>query len=133
MNWGDWLSFERNRPAILVIHGGLFLMVFLFGAEVFLTGGSPMTPEIYGEFVYTIPAWTWIVAQMFSGGLCAISAVRLWRWGLIVGASVGCILYSMFSVLASWADQGSLMRSGAFAIALMPTVTTLLIGARNER
>lgn len=133
MNWGDWLSFERNRPAIFVIHGGLFLMAFSFSLEIWLAGRSPMTPEIYGNYVYTIPAWVWTAIQMTSGLVCATSAVFKWRWGLIFGAVIGCLIYAVFSVLASWADQGSVMRAGAFTVALMPTVLTLLIGVRNER
>lgn len=91
-------DFERYRPVILA----WFLFAAAGGADfgsVILQGASPVTPEVYGPWVYQIPAWVWVSAQTIVAGLGFVGALMRWR-RVAFGAAVGLVLYFAFLAAA---------------------------------
>lgn len=88
-----------------------------FGYDVW-RGGSPITPELYGEQVYAIPALVWIGIQeksallAFGGAMMVASAGRWMRTGAICAAVGNGLLLTLFAVfcwLSADASMGRLM------------------------
>lgn len=109
-------SWERYGLAIA------FLMFTLYaqanGFTVFLAQhGSPITPELYGEAAYEIPAILWMKAQEWPAGAACLGALAsqskasLWRrlgaamtW---FGAVLLSALFVVFAYFAKGAEQGA--------------------------
>lgn len=129
---------DRYSPAVMLFFSGLVLVALQFCAIV-LDGGSPVTPELYGPAVYTLPALAWVALQIASSALVVIGAYRkgiIGAWLIITGGSVGFCMYSAFAVLAQRATQGALVQ-GATTFVCAPAsliVVLLAIGyLRNVR
>lgn len=128
--------FERYRPAILLFHTGL-LLVALFFAAVVLTGGTPVTPELYGPAVYAIPAVMWMLGQIVSSGIVIAGTIRPGHaLSTAIGGTLSCLYYSTLGALASQAAQGTLIQAGALCL-LTPgaAITTYIamLELRNGR
>lgn len=122
MNWrlvstltGAWVAF------------GFYLMAQGFGAVV-AHGGSPVTPDQYGERVYAIPALVWVgIQQSFSvaaifGMLIIAAGGRFQRTAAFVAGmgwtGLSC-LFLLFGILAADAPSGALLRYASLFPALM--------------
>lgn len=106
---------ERYGPVIGLFHLGLLLMALDFGSEV-LSGGSPITPEIYGPAVYAIPALAWVGMQLGGSALCVIGSLvrgRLRGALFLIGGGMSGLLFAAFAVMASDASQGSVLEAGS--------------------
>jgi len=90
-------AFERYADAMLAFFALGTTVPIAFGAVV-LIGGSPVTPDQYGEVVYAIPALVWAGAQLAIMGAAALGAA--FRWPLVTAfAAAGVFVY--FSFLAA--------------------------------
>lgn len=78
-------NFQRYRPLVgaYFLFGGMAGAAFLW--RIIVDGGSPVTEEVYGPWVYRIPAWFWCVFQMSAGWLAALGALLSWRWLVTFG------------------------------------------------
>ncbi len=98
------------------------LMAADYGIDIW-TGGSPITPQLYGEAIYEIPAVAWAVFQGGGAFLGMVGAVIVaasspddaaTRWGAAICALGNLSLTAMFVVFAQLsreADAGILMHS----------------------
>lgn len=68
------------READLLIGGffaGGLIMAVSFAVDV-AVGGSPITPEIYGPWVYAIPALVWVAIQASAAVLGILGVLMQW-------------------------------------------------------
>jgi hypothetical protein len=124
-------QFERFAPILALFHLGLLLMAQAFGFQV-LKSGSPITPELYGPYVYAIPALVWVSIQTVSSSAAFIGAVMGGRVGATLcalGAFASGTLYSGFAIMSLAAESGTLVASGSlFVTAPMSFATALIAG-----
>lgn len=123
---------ERYGPAIVFFYCGLFLVGLKFSA-VILEKGSPMTPELYGPAVYAFDAIYWCLLQMFTALLVVYGTLRKGELGaslVIIGGSLGFILYATFAVLAQKASQGILVQGASTFVTAPISLVVVLIGVR---
>ena len=98
-------AFDRYRPAMAVFFAGSMAVPIGFGAVV-IKGGSPVTPEIYGELVWAIPALVWVGMQL------SISAIALFGFATgrpiiaAIGAGLIAALMTFFAAAAILAGAG---------------------------
>lgn len=104
--------FERYAPAMVAHYIGSAGMGLWFGAVV-ASGGSPITPETYGPYVYAIPASAWIIAQVASGALAALGCYLRARFLAAFFASISAMLMAGFAVLSMGQPEGTLLQAGA--------------------
>lgn len=134
----DWRS--RFFLFIAFADASLIMMGSDFGLIVW-DGGSPITPEQYGQAVYDIPALVWVAFQCGGAMLGVIGAVMVaacdvsdplplrGRIGALVcgvGNLALMIMFSVFALLSRDAEAGILLHSltkfpgtwiyGAFAV-----------------
>lgn len=104
---------------IALVNFSLILMAMDFGTVV-LAGGSPITPEQYGEEVYAVPALTWAAVQLVGASLGTIGAImvaadgRMWRIGAFACGAGNIILaglFLVFAVLSRNAPEGLLVHA----------------------
>jgi len=91
--------FERwHIPiAFFFFFGGVAASAF---GVIVAIGGSPVSPEVYGPLVYSIPAWGWVTMQIafcFGGAACAL--LRLRRATFCFGLAFSCLMVC-FSAMA---------------------------------
>lgn len=124
-------AFQRLAPILALFHLGLLLMAMAFGAQV-LTYGTPITPELYGPYVYAIPAMMWVSIQSVASLSAFVGAVMGGKIGAglaAIGGFASAILYSGFAIMALAADSGTLVASGSlFITAPMSGATALVAG-----
>lgn len=115
---------------------GFLLMSCSFGLEV-LTGGSPVTPEQYGEFVYEIPALAWVAYQSAAASIAIVgglwAGVTLSRSGgalSLIGHTMLAIQFFVFGILSQDAPMGSLLHYGSMFPALMITAGAAIVSGR---
>ena len=102
-------------------------MAALFGLRV-AVGGSPVTPEIYGHWVYSVPAVTWIVAQASLTALAALSIVRGWRIAAGGLSVVLAMFFSMFTAMAiSGGAEGTILVAGSLFHGAIPSLVIAMI------
>lgn len=68
-------DFLRYAPAIALFFGLFGMAVPALFSAVVIQGGSPVTPQQYGEMVYAVPALVWAGLQFTFGAgafLCAM-------------------------------------------------------------
>lgn len=124
----DNVSFhERYAPALMMVNAGLCLMALRF-AGIVISGGSPVTPEIYGPAVYAFPALWWSSIQMAASLLCFVALGKRWHILVVIGAVPNLILQSAFFGLSSMADQGTLLQTGTLFITMPICLATLYSG-----
>lgn len=125
------MSKVPDGPACLAsFHARASLMGFSFTVIVW-SGGSPVTPELYGPHVYAIPAIVWGLTQASLGVLCALFIVLRLMAPLAIVSFISMLFYAALGSLAIRADQGTLVAIGAFFIMLVPAVSTFLYATRN--
>ncbi len=108
-------SFERFAPAIATFFAGCAMVPIVF-AIVVISGGSPVTPELYGTVVYTIPALVWAGLQLSLSLLAAVSAAMGWRYMAATGALGISALLGFFAAAAVLAGaSGTLVVAGCGA------------------
>lgn len=107
-------DFERYAPAIAAFFGAFGIAVPMLFAAVTFSGGSPVTPQQYGEIVYAIPALVWAGLQLAIGGMGCAAA--LMRWSFVCAAAG----FSFFVLMTFFA---------AAAIIAGPTGTLVVAGA----
>lgn len=120
-------TFNRYRPAMVffyIMAGG---MSALFGLRVFI-GGSPITPEIYGHLIYSVPAVTWIIAQASLTALASLAIIRGWR-KIAGGLSVVLTMFfSMFTAMAiSGGAEGTILVAGSLFHGAIPSFAIAMI------
>lgn len=126
------------RDVFAAGHLGFALMALHFGVIVW-TGGSPMTPEIYGPAVYAIPALTWSAAQFGAAALAAWGAWRKTRRGYVcmaIGSAMCAVIYSSLAAMSSLAATGTIVQAAAIWVATPFAIWSLffaLAGLRNDR
>lgn len=95
----DW----RSRMFLLIALADLSIMLMAvdYGLDIW-TGGSPITPEQYGEAIYEIPAVVWAAFQGGGAILGMIGAVMVaasdHRDPLPLFARVGALLCSIGNI-----------------------------------
>lgn len=105
--------FEKHSGPIAIFFLWGVVSASVFGAVV-IKGGSPVTPELYGPLVYSIPAWSWIASQMLICGGAFISAALGWRVMTLWFAFAFCLLMASFAVMAIQAGgTGTMMVANA--------------------
>lgn len=122
---------DRYAPAIGAFFLGLMFMALDFGAVV-LSGGSPITPEVYGHAVYAIPAVSWVGIQItfcVLGMLGVLASGCLRSWLFIIGGSGCLLLFSMFAIMALGAPQGSVLAAGSRSFVCPLLVLIIISGA----
>lgn len=106
--------FSQYQHAILAYYIGGLLMAIGFGARVQFGGGSPVTPEIYGDWVYSFPALLWVAVQATLAGFAAVFCAMS-RPGL--SGLFGILLWLYLSVFAALAlgagAEGAILMMGA--------------------
>lgn len=106
--------FRQYQYAILAYYIGGFLMAIGFGARVYFGGGSPITPEIYGSWVYAFPALLWVAIQAALAGFAAVFCALNRP---IVSGVFGLALWAYLSVFAALAlgagAEGTILMMGA--------------------
>jgi hypothetical protein len=108
-------AFERFAPAIAVYFAGCAMVPLVFAAVV-VSGGTPVTPELYGTVVYAIPALVWAALQLGLSLLAAVSAAMGWRLMAAFGAFGIAALLGFFSAAAVLAGaSGTLVVAGCGA------------------
>ena len=123
-------DFDRYSPAICFFHLGAALVAVSFGWVV-LWNGTPVTPELYGEAVYEVPALVWVAIQLV-GALTAASGAavggRGGAWVCLLGATITALLFSAFAVMGANAGAtGTLLVAGcAFVMAPSAVASALL-------
>lgn len=126
---------DRYAPAIVMFFSGIALVALQFGAIV-MDGGSPVTPELYGPAVYTMPALAWVGAQVISSWMIVFGAHKrgvFGAWCVIIGGSVGFVLYSAFAVLAQKASQGTLVQGATTFVTAPACFMVVLLAVRYLR
>jgi hypothetical protein len=83
-----------------------------FGAEV-LRNGTPVTPDVYGDVVFAVPALTWAGAQIVLGLMAAVGYATRRRGMAGFGAAGLTVLLSFFAVMAMDAPSGAVLQAGA--------------------
>jgi len=120
-----WL--ERYGPAIVVANAGMAFMAAHFAVVVW-SGGSPVTPEIYGTAVYAVPAIFWAGLQFSVHVAAVVGAGRGSAPITIVGGLGGVCVHGSFAALAGLAEQGTLLQAGAMWVTLPLCIATLFAG-----
>lgn len=120
-------TFNRYRPAMVffyIMAGG---MSALFGLRVAL-GGSPITPEIYGHWVYNIPALTWVIAQATLTASASL-AIAYDRRKVAGGLSIILTMFfSMFTAMAiSGGAEGTILVAGSLFHGAIPSFVIAMI------
>lgn len=92
-------NFDRYRLLVgaYFLFGGMAGAAFLW--RIVVEGGSPVTEEVYGPWVYRIPAWFWCVFQMLSGWVAAFGALTGRRWVVAIGGA--CFVADMAFLAAA--------------------------------
>lgn len=125
---GRGRSVTRRNPegaAFLAgFHASAAAMGFAFTVIV-ASGGSPITPELYGPDVYAIPAMAWGITQASLGITCAVSICAGRMLPLAVAAFLSALYYATLGSMALRADQGTLVAVGAFTVMLWPCLAAL--------
>ena len=116
---------DRYGPILGLINIGLALMAAHFAVIVF-RGGSPITPEIYGPAVHSLPAIAWALVQMLGHGLAAIGSLTRRPILLILGGVISICVHDSFSALAGMAEQGTLLQAGALYVTLPLSIASFL-------
>lgn len=121
------MAFDRYKPAMIMFYMMAGSMSVLFGVRVAM-GGSPITPEIYGHWVYSIPAITWVAAQASLTALASIAI--LWEWKRIAGALsiILTMFFSMFTAMAiSGGAEGTILVAGSLFHGAIPSFVIAMI------
>lgn len=100
----------------LVIGGffvGCVMMALGFGIDV-LNGGSPITPEIYGPWAYSIPALAWIGFQAAVGITGIASVVLQWyRLTSFAGMALATHMSAIAGLALDTGADGRIVVAGA--------------------
>ena len=89
-------------------------MAISFGLRIHFGGGSPITPEIYGAWIYKFPALLWVAVQIFITGGAAIACGFGWRITSGIFAAFLWFYLSVFAALALGAGaDGTILMTGA--------------------
>lgn len=126
---------ERYAPAVIMFFSGLILIALQFCAIV-LDGGSPVTPELYGPAVYTMPALAWVAIQIASSVAVVVGAYLrgvFGAWLIVFGGVVGFSMYSAFAVLAQRATQGTLVQGATTFVCAPASFVVVLLAIRYLR
>lgn len=106
-------NFERYRLVI----GGWFFFAGTggldFASVLFVHGMSPVTPEVYGPWVYAIPAIAWVAAQTLIAVVGLAAVILRWRY-VAFWAGITLALYFAFLAAAgglAGADGQVLLRN----------------------
>lgn len=119
-----------DGPACLAsFHARAALMGFAF-TVICWSGGSPVTPELYGPSVYAIPAVAWGMTQTALGALCALFLVTGWVVPLAATSFLSMLYYAALGSMAIRAPQGTLVAVGAVTMMVVPCVSTFLYATR---
>lgn len=97
--------FERYSPAMAVFFAGSMAVPLGFGAVV-IKGGSPVTPEIYGELVWTIPALVWVGLQLSISAIACVGCATGRATVAAIGAGLVAALMTFFAAAAILAGAG---------------------------
>lgn len=104
-----------------------------FGLVV-AAGGSPVTPEIYGPLVYSLPAWSWVALQIATCIGTAVSAFSVWHKGVMFFSLCFTILMVAFAVMAIQAGStGTIMVVNAGLWAAPIGLMTAYVAAKGGR
>lgn len=102
-------------------------MSALFGLRVTF-GGSPITPELYGHWVYNIPALTWVATQASLTTVAALAIARSWRKLAGVLSVLLMVFFSMFTAMAiSAGADGTIVVAGALFHGTIPSCVIAMI------
>lgn len=125
-------DFERYGPAIALFHFGCLAMAVYFGVVV-LRGGTPVTPELYGERVYEIPALVWAGVQLAGSSLAGAGAWAGGRIGAavcLVGSVLSSLMYCTLAALSLDAPQGTLVAAGSMFLTAPLSIVSAFMAAR---
>jgi hypothetical protein len=132
----DVTGFDRYAPAQAAFFAAFGFSVPIFFAAVVIQGGSPVTPDQYGEFVYSIPAVAWAGMQFALGVAASISAAARWP---IIHAGAAFLFFALMAFFAAAAiiagPSGTLVVAGAgFGVAPLAIISAAIAWrGRNER
>lgn len=107
-------AFDRYAPACGMFFLGGAYMGGWFGAEAALNG-SPVTPDVYGDAVFAVPALIWALVQVTFALVAAVGFATRRRGMAGFGAAGLTVVLSFFAVMAMGAPSGSILRIGAMA------------------
>lgn len=120
-----WL--DRYGPAIVLVNSGMAFMAAHFAVVVW-SGGAPVTPEIYGAAVSSVPAIVWAGLQFGAHSLAVIGSMRGNAAITAAGGIGGVCVHGSFAALAGLAEQGTLLQAGAMWVTLPLCISTLFAG-----
>lgn len=119
------------EPACLSsFHARAAMMGFAF-TLIASTGGLPITPELYGERVYAIPAEVWGIAQITLGVGCVLSIIMQRMIPLAIFSGLSALYYCALGSMALRAEMGTLVAIGSVAIMLPPCISTFLYATQR--
>jgi hypothetical protein len=106
-------DFDRYAPAMAIFFAGSALMAALFGAAIAIGGGSPVSPEVYGDTVYAVPALAWVAWQVAAGSIAALGCWQRVPRVAAIGAAGTTAAMLFFAVAALEAQQGTVLAAAA--------------------
>ena len=121
---------DRYGPLIGFLHLGLAMMAIDMGGRI-LRGGSPISPEVYGPLVYSVPALVWVGLQLFGSLVCVIGALaggKIRTGCFIIGGASSAFLFTAFTIMASGASQGIVLETGTQWFATPFCIVTSMAG-----
>lgn len=121
---------ETARVCLWLFHGGLFMIGAHFG-RVVMSGGAPVTPELYGPAVFAIPALVWASGQIGSHGLIMVGLIRwgaIGQWLVIIGGLGAALFHSFLAYFGSLASQGTLVHAASIYLTAPGSVLTVMFG-----
>ena len=120
-------AIRAYRISLWLFHAGLIMIGLYFG-RIVINGGSPVTPELYGPAVYSIPALVWAAGQVGAHGLVILGLAvwgRLGRAMVLIGAIIGGIFHSFLAYFGALASQGTLVHAASMFVTVPACVLTI--------
>lgn len=105
-------SLFQQRFWVIYLHTLISMAGMLFGIDAAM-GGVPMSPEVYGAYVYMIHAEAWAGMCFASSFLIVMGVSRPSCLGAVlctVGSTLGMLLYATFFVMSQSAPHGDILK-----------------------
>ena len=137
MSYRDLHLLTKVLSIIVMVVGACFASVSGIMVDNIISGGNPITADLYGPEIYATPALVWVGAQsvaavvMMVGAMLVASQSRWWGAGavlIIVGGTWLSTLMITLVYYAANAPQGILIYSMCLGFGLPAAAISTAIG-----